>query len=270
MTELHLGINVGHDRAAAVVAGGEVLVAIEEERRARQVDAKEITMKNVTLLIGLAMLTLGSSVATQEKPPLPTEVVELIEKAKAGDAVAQALLGKRYVDGKGVTKDDKEAVKWWRKAAKQNNARAQYGLGIMYDTGRGVLEDDKEAVKWYRKAAEQGYAAAQFELGVMYANGEGVPEDDKEAVKWYRKAAEQGDAKAQSNLGLMYSAGRGVLEDVVMAYAWYNIAGANGNSIARENKSKLAKRMTKEQMAESQKLSRKLYDEIEKRKSKGN
>ena len=32
MTELHLGINVGHDRAAAVVAGGEILVAIEEER----------------------------------------------------------------------------------------------------------------------------------------------------------------------------------------------------------------------------------------------
>ena len=140
----------------------------------------------------------------------------------------------------------------------------------MYDNGRGVLEDDKEAVKWYRKAAEQGYAAAQFNLGNMYANGKGIPEDDKEAVKWYRKAAEQGDAAAQYNLGLMYSAGRGVLEDVVMAYAWYNIAGANGNSIARENKSKLAKRMTKEQMAESQKLSRKLYDEIEKRKSKGN
>ena len=32
MTELHLGINVGHDRAAAVVADGAVLVAIEEER----------------------------------------------------------------------------------------------------------------------------------------------------------------------------------------------------------------------------------------------
>jgi len=32
LSELHLGINVGHDRAAAVVADGEILVAIEEER----------------------------------------------------------------------------------------------------------------------------------------------------------------------------------------------------------------------------------------------
>ena len=154
-------------------------------------------MKNIALLIGLATLALGSSVAAQEKPPLPQEVVELIEKAEAGDAEAQGRLGSKY----------------------------RYGIG--------VVRNDKEAVKWFRKAAEQGYASAQFNLGAMYANGEGV------------------------------------LEDSVMAYAWMNIAGANGNSNARDNKSIVAKRMTKEQIAEAQKLSRKLYDEIEKRKSKG-
>ena len=103
----------------------------------------------------------------------------------------------------------------------------------------------------------------------MYDNGEGVLEDDKEAVKWFRKAAEQGNPTAQNNLGRMFAVGEGVLEDSVMAYAWWNIASANGDSIARDNKSKLAKQMTKEQIAEAQKLSRKLYDEIEKRKSKG-
>ena len=59
----------------------------------------------------------------------------------------------------------------------------------MYDTGKGVLKDDKEAVKWYRKAAEQGDAKAQNNLGVKYGNGLGVLKDYKEAVKWYRKAA---------------------------------------------------------------------------------
>ena len=62
-----------------------------------------------------------------------------------------------------------------------------------------MLEDDREAVKWYRKAAEQGYAKAQYNLGVMYFKGEGVA-DDAEAVKWYRKSAEQGFAFAQRNL----------------------------------------------------------------------
>ena len=132
-----------------------------------------------------------------------------------------------------------------------------------------MLKDGKEAVKWFRKAAEQGYAAAQYNLGAMYDSGQGVLKNDKEAVKWYRKAAEQGDASAQLNLGRMFVLGRGVLEDSVMAYAWWNIASANGDSSARDNKSKLAKKMTTEQIAEAQKLSRKLYDEIEKRKSKG-
>ena len=57
-------------------------------------------------------------------------------------------------------------------------------------------EDDREAVKWYRRAAEQGDAGAQTALGTMYLGGKGVPEDDREAVKWYREAAEQGYAGA--------------------------------------------------------------------------
>ncbi len=66
--------------------------------------------------------------------------------------------------------------------------------------GRGVEKDDAEAVKWYRKAADQGYALAQYNLGVMYANGRGVVKDDAEAVKWYRKAAEQGNEDAEKAL----------------------------------------------------------------------
>ncbi|WP_230988311.1 tetratricopeptide repeat protein [Bathymodiolus japonicus methanotrophic gill symbiont] len=68
-------------------------------------------------------------------------------------------------------------------------------------TGIGVVQDDKEAFKWFRKAAEQGHAGAQDNLGMMYAIGKGVVQDDKEAFKWFRKAAEQGHASAQDNLG---------------------------------------------------------------------
>ena len=44
-------------------------------------------------------------------------------------------------------------------------------LGVMYTKGRGVKQDHKEAVEWYRTAAKQGFAPAQFNLGVMCANG---------------------------------------------------------------------------------------------------
>jgi len=34
----------------------------------------------------------------------------------------------------------------------------------MYESGRGVEKDEEEAVKWYRKAAEQGYEPAKAAL----------------------------------------------------------------------------------------------------------
>ena len=71
----------------------------------------------------------------------------------------------------------------------------------MYDSGRGMAKDEREAVRWFRLAAEQGHAEAQSNLGASYALGQGVPWDEGEAVRWYRLAAEQGAPTAQVNLG---------------------------------------------------------------------
>ena len=37
------------------------------------------------------------------------------------------------------------------------DVEAKNNLEVMYDDGEGVSEDDKEAVKWYRKSADQGH-----------------------------------------------------------------------------------------------------------------
>jgi len=140
--------------------------------------------------------------------------------------------------------------------AEQGDADAQYFLGFMYANGDGVPEDDTEAVRWYRLAAEQGRAAAQYEVGYMYANGDGVPEDDTEAAHWYRLAAEQGNGMAQIQLGLMYEDGKGVPEDSVLAYMWYNLAAAQATFGGAEGKDRLEQQMTREQIAEAQRLSR--------------
>ncbi len=36
-----------------------------------------------------------------------------------------------YNDGRGVTKDESIAAKWWEAASKQGHAAAQYNLGIL-------------------------------------------------------------------------------------------------------------------------------------------
>ena len=100
------------------------------------------------------------------------DISHLKERAEAGDAEAQQLLGDMYAAGDGVPMDFAEAHNWWRKA-EQGRAEAQL-----------------------REAAEAGDAEAQMNLGVMYARGQGVTQDYAEAVKWYRKAAEQGLAVA--------------------------------------------------------------------------
>ena len=72
-----------------------------------------------------------------------------------------------------------------------NYAGGQNNLGVMYSRGRGVRKDDSEAVRWYRRAAEQGHALGQFNLGNMYRDGRGVARDYQAAVTWFRRAADQ-------------------------------------------------------------------------------
>ena len=142
------------------------------------------------------------------------------------------------------------------RCAQQGLAIAQHILGLRYSTGTGAPQDQGEAVRWFRLAAQQGYAAAQHNLGEHYATGVGVPEDDREAVRWHRLAADQGEVRAQYALGLMYALGDGVPEDDVYAYMWANLAAAQGNEDAQGLKDTIEQRMTREQIAEAQRLSR--------------
>ena len=116
---------------------------------------------------------------------------ELVKKAEGGDAEAQTDLGACYYEGKGVTQDYKEAVKWWTKSAEHGNAGGQCVLGICYYMGDGVTQDYKEAVKWFTKSAEQGDQTGQLLLAKCYERGVGVAKDPKEAVKRYIKASEK-------------------------------------------------------------------------------
>ncbi len=118
----------------------------------------------------------------------PSPVSKLKAEARAGDAPAQFYLGQMYEVGKQVTKDQAEAVRWYREAAKQDHPGAQSRLGLLYDLGKGVTKDANEAARWLRKAAEQGDYIAQLWLSVMYSRGRGVTKDDAEANKWGHKA----------------------------------------------------------------------------------
>ena len=111
------------------------------------------------------------------------------------------------------------AYKNFLAAAKEGHSDSQIYLGVMYEQGIGTTKNEKEALIWYKKAAEQGNPGAQFNLGVLYENGRGTAVDFSQANKWYRKAAVQGDGLAIGNLGMLYIRAQGVKENKIAGIA---------------------------------------------------
>jgi len=60
--------------------------------------------------------------------------VELLRQAEAGDKYAQYSVGDSYATGRGVAKNDEEAVNWWLRAARNGIAEAQNHMGLYTST----------------------------------------------------------------------------------------------------------------------------------------
>jgi hypothetical protein len=114
--------------------------------------------------------------------------------------------------------------------ANAGDAIAQYEMALRYADGEGVPQSYQDAMAWFAKAAANGNEKAQWKLGLGYINGVGVPHDERNAAVWFKRAANQGDIRAQNALSDIYSSGQGVPRDYVRAYTWANIAaGLQGN-----------------------------------------
>ena len=137
-------------------------------------------------------------------------------------------------------------------------------LGLMHELGFGVPGDLEQAIIWYWRSANQGHVHAQYSLGLMYDLGRGAPVDDAQAAMWYTLAAEQGEAASQYNLGVMYGDGEGVPVDNIQAFARISLGIARGAyPVGRDDDLKLvSRRMTDDQIAEAQELSRELDAQI--------
>jgi TPR repeat protein len=178
-----------------------------------------------TLLLAssVAVVQLAAQQTTADQKPIE----EVKAKAEAGDAKSQVELGFRYKQGKGVEKDQAEAVKWYRKAAEQNFAEAQFSLGVCYYEGEGVAKDQAEAVKWHRKAAEQNLAKAQYNLGVCYAHGEGVAKDQVDGLTAMSPTPDESGSGLPRLFPVAESQLRGALFSIVVSNLPSGLNGSN-------------------------------------------
>ncbi len=130
-----------------------------------------------------------SQLSTQEISRLQTE-------AQSGNLDAQLKLARAYDRGNGVSKNDQEALKWYRSAAEHGNPEAQENLGVIYLAGEIVKQDKHEAFAWFQKSARQGNADAMYDLGAAYYNGDGIETNDTLSFAWFTLAKEAGDKQA--------------------------------------------------------------------------
>jgi len=114
--------------------------------------------------------------------------------------------------------------------ANAGDSIAQYEMALRYADGEGVPQNYRDAMAWFARAAANGNDNAQWKLGLGYIQGIGVPPDERKAVVWFKRAANHGDIRAQRALSDVYLSGRGVPRDYVRAYTWASIAaGLRGN-----------------------------------------
>jgi TPR repeat protein len=212
-------------------------------------------------------------VSTNSRPTLSSEqfaakLAEVRTAAEKGDPVAQNRLGDLFGQGKFVTLDLAEAVKWYRKSADGGYAPAQFNLGLVYENGEGVARDRSAALKWYRKAAKNGHVPAEFNLGLLLLKGEGGSKDISQGAQWVKKAAEHDDHLAQVALAGLYLNGEGFPVDKVESFAWLNLVAKNPaykDDHVQLSYQDAQRNLTPRQMAEAESRSKVLAKEITER-----
>ena len=140
----------------------------------------------------------------------------LRSRASSGDAAAQVALAIRYRDGKGVAKDDAEAMQWAHRAADAGNADAMDFVGVAFLRGSAITGNPAIAFGYFKAGAEKS-AAAAFNLGQCYFGAQGTEQDIPKALEYWKIAAARGLGRAASTAAMALLSGEGVAPDAAEA-----------------------------------------------------
>jgi hypothetical protein len=122
---------------------------------------------------------LQTVLASSHAPRVETSSLEtatfdqLKQMAENGDPAAENALGLRYFQGDDkdeIQSDEKEAFRWFSRAAEHGSLTAEAKLGSLYWAGRGVAKDLNQAYFWTVLARARGDEQSR-DLAAILANG---------------------------------------------------------------------------------------------------
>lgn len=94
---------------------------------------------------------------------------ELRNLARAGEPLAQSLLGTLYNRGWGVTQDPRAAHAWWTRAARAGVVNAIYNLGVTWLVGRGATPNPMVGYALMRAAQRRGFSFPPMRRALRHA-----------------------------------------------------------------------------------------------------
>jgi hypothetical protein len=95
-----------------------------------------------------------------------------------------------------------------RQLALDGDPLSENALGLRYfqgDEKNGIVRDEKQAFRWFARAADHGSLAAQAKLGFLYWGGRAVSKDINQAYFWTVLARARGDEESKDLAALLAS-----------------------------------------------------------------
>ncbi|MEZ8739269.1 tetratricopeptide repeat protein [Photobacterium swingsii] len=155
---------------------------------------------------GYGITSAHASVTTAPDNHLLSTLKYVELEAEQGDKNMQLFLGRAYIEGSNGLKADPLKGMYWLKKAAADTPEVQAMIGDLFKNGRGLPRDNQQAVEWYTKAANEGSVQAMIELGHYYVSGGGTGKTDcANAIKWFNNASNAGSMDSKRNLVWLYA-----------------------------------------------------------------
>lgn len=127
----------------------------------------------------------------------------LKELADRGSSLAMLYLGDIYANGRGVDRNTKLGVEWYRNAAENGSIEAAHHLAFCYYY-MGKIEESLEIL---REISDKGFTPATYCLALYYLNGVGVDKSLESAIKFLKIAENRGHLLSARHLSFILRSG---------------------------------------------------------------
>jgi TPR repeat protein len=158
----------------------------------------------LALFFSVWSLQASSSVKAHNSAAAIKVFTVAVEAANTGNAIEIYNVGYYYATGYGVTKDLKEAQRWFKKAEQTQSGAVHYKLGRLLETGLFFEKNMSKAIAHYQYSAKAEDPYGMNNFGTHLLQGQYIMKNETEGVMWLEKSADLGMTESMLNLAEHY------------------------------------------------------------------